>query len=257
MNDIKTEIDNELHDVLRSCVKVGRNLLEYGAESVLIRGFVERTGKLYGMDHTEISLSSSSMVITAMKGDDWITITVRCPDRGIDMSRVMEVERAIVLAESGKISLRELETLIDNPGTPSYNRWLVVFIVGLSCGCFSKLAGGDFVIFGITSTASVLGMIILQEFKKRLFNPVVSYFCSAFMCTCISAMSIKYNLGNEPAVAVFSSVLMLVPGFPLVNALSDILKGFKNMGVARWVAASLITLSTALGMVFSMSIMGV
>ncbi|GAM76855.1 putative membrane protein [Vibrio ishigakensis] len=35
-----------------------------------------------------------------------------------------------------------------------------------------------------------------------------------------------------------SSVLMLVPGFPLINSVADVLKGYINMGIARFVMAS-------------------
>jgi len=54
-----------------------------------------------------------------------------------------------------------------------------------------------------------------------------------------------------------SSVLMLVPGFPLINAVSDMVKGFSNMGIARWTMASLLTLSTSAGIVAAMNVLGV
>ncbi|GAM62519.1 putative membrane protein [Vibrio ishigakensis] len=42
---------------------------------------------------------------------------------------------------------------------------------------------------------------------------------------------------------------MLVPGFPLINSVADVLKGYINMGIARFVMASLLTLATCLGIV--------
>ena len=50
---------------------------------------------------------------------------------------------------------------------------------------------------------------------------------------------------------------MLVPGFPLINAVADMLKGYINMGIARFVMASLLTLATCLGIVAAMSLVGV
>ncbi len=46
----------------------------------------------------------------------------------------------------------------------------------------------------------------------------------------VQGMSLKYSLGNDPHIALASSVLLLVPGFPLINSLADILKGYVNMG---------------------------
>jgi uncharacterized membrane protein YjjP (DUF1212 family) len=48
-----------------------------------------------------------------------------------------------------------------------------------------------------------------------------------------------------------------VPGFPLINAVADMLKGHINMGIARFMMASLLTLATSLGIVAAMGITGI
>lgn len=53
-----------------------------------------------------------------------------------------------------------------------------------------------------------------------------------------------------------ASVLLLVPGFPLINAVADMFKGHVNTGLARWAMASLLTLSTCIGVVFAMALWG-
>jgi uncharacterized membrane protein YjjP (DUF1212 family) len=54
-----------------------------------------------------------------------------------------------------------------------------------------------------------------------------------------------------------ASVLLLVPGFPLINSVSDMLKGHINMGIARWVFATLLAISVSIGIVASMTLVGV
>ena len=51
-----------------------------------------------------------------------------------------------------------------------------------------------------------------------------------------------------------ASVLLLVPGFPLINAVADMFKGHVNTGLARWAMASLLTLATCIGVVMAMSL---
>lgn len=68
-------------------------------------------------------------------------------------------------------------------------------------------------------------------------------------------MSLKYNLGNDPQIALASSVLLLVPGFPLINSLADILKGYVNMGLGRWTIATILTFGACLGIVFALSVL--
>nr|VXZ88951.1 Inner membrane protein YjjP [Klebsiella pneumoniae] len=53
-----------------------------------------------------------------------------------------------------------------------------------------------------------------------------------------------------------ASVLLLVPGFPLINAVADMFKGHINTGLARWAIASLLTLATCIGVVMAMTVWG-
>ncbi|WP_281189828.1 threonine/serine exporter family protein, partial [Vibrio diabolicus] len=109
----------------------------------------------------------------------------------------------------------------------------------------------------MTFLASAGGMIVRQEIGHRHFNPLLNFAATAFVTTLISAQAEIYQIGNLPTVAMASSVLMLVPGFPLINSVADMLKGHINMGIARFVMASLLTLATCLGIVAAMSVTGI
>lgn len=61
---------------------------------------------------------------------------------------------------------------------------------------------------------------------------------------------------NTSTVAMAASVLLLVPGFPLINAVADMFKGHINTGLARWALASLLTLATCIGVVMAMTMWG-
>ncbi len=130
-------------------------------------------------------------------------------------------------------------------------------MIGLSCAAFSHLAGGDLGVFAMTFLASAGGMTVRQEIGHRHFNPLLNFAVTAFVTTLISAQAVIFDIGNLPTVAMASSVLMLVPGFPLINSVADMLKGHINMGIARFTMASLLTLATCLGIVAAMEVTGI
>lgn len=41
-----------------------------------------------------------------------------------------------------------------------------------------------------------------------------------------------FNLSETPQAAMAAGVLMLVPGFPMINAISDMVKGHMNVGIS-------------------------
>ena len=67
---------------------------------------------------------------------------------------------------------------------------------------------------------------------------------------------IRWLGAEQPAIALAASVLLLVPGFPLINAVLDVVKGYYNMGLARWLTASMLTLSATVGIVLAMKLTG-
>ncbi|MDN3699423.1 MULTISPECIES: threonine/serine exporter family protein [Vibrio] len=241
----------------RLIAQAGQMLLAHGAESALVGDIMRRIGLASGMDEVEVALSANSLVVTTMMDDHCITTTRSCPDRGINMRAVTQIQRICIMLEKGIVDYSLAQQKLNEISPERYNRWLVVFMIGLSCASFSHLAGGDWSVFAMTFLASSSGMIVRQEIGHRHFNPLMNFAATAFVTSAISAQAVLYNIGNLPEIVMASSVLMLVPGFPLINAVADMLKGHINMGIARFVMASLLTLATSLGIVAAMSLTGV
>ena len=241
----------------RLIISVGQLLMQHGAESEIVRQSCVRLGRVLQLDAVELSLSASSMVVTTLSGKHCITTARRCPDRGINMRVVSEVLRLISASETTQPSLQNLRVQIANISTTKYNRWIVVGVIGLSCASFCRLADGDWMLCMFTFLSASVGMIVRQEIAHRHFSPLLNFGATAFVTTVIAAQAEIYSLGNSPTLAMASSVLMLVPGFPLINAISDMAKGYANMGVARWLFASLLGFSTSIGIIAAMTCTGV
>ncbi len=243
--------------VSRLIAQAGQMLLAHGAESTLVGDIMRRMGIASGMDEVEVALTASSLVVTTVYQEHCITTARRCPDRGINMRVVTQVQRICIMMEKRIIDYTLAQSRLNHISPERYNRWIVVLMIGLSCAAFSRLAGGDWTVFAMTFLSSACGMIVRQEIGHRHFNPLLNFAATAFVTTVIAAQSVLHDLGNQPSLVMASSVLMLVPGFPLINSVADMLKGYVDMGIARFVMASLLTLATCLGIIAAMSVVGV
>lgn len=241
----------------RLIAQAGQMLLAHGAESTLVGDIMRRMGLALGMSEVEVSLSASSLVVTTLFDGNCVTTTRRCVDRGINMKVVTQIQRICIMLEKGILNATLAQQKLDKISPERYNRWLVLIMIGCSCAAFSRLAGGDLSVMGVTFVASCVGMLIRQEIAHRQFNPLLNFAVTAFVTTLISAQAVIYHIGNRPTLVMASSVLMLVPGFPLINAIADMLKGYINMGIARFVMASLLTLATCLGIIAAMNVTGI
>jgi len=250
-------VESQQRALSRLVAQAGQMLLAHGAESTLVNDIMRRMGLAAGANEVEVSLSASSLVVTTFIDDRCMTTTRRCADRGINMRVITQIQRICIMMEKGVLNASLAQKRLDDISPERYNRWLVVFMIGLSCACFSHLAGGDKLVFIMTFLPSSVGMIVRQEIGHRHFNPLLNFAVTAFVTTLVSAQAVIYEIGNMPFIVMASSVLMLVPGFPLINSVSDMVKGYINMGIARFVMASMLTLATALGIIGAMTLAGV
>jgi uncharacterized membrane protein YjjP (DUF1212 family) len=241
-------------DLAPLCAETALRLMQHGAESALIESLARRVGLALGAERVEIALMANAVTVTVrIRGRSKTTVR-RNEDRGINMQVVMDVQRLVLAAEAGEIDRVAYRERLLAIATSHYPRWLVAIIIGLSCACFARLNHADWHAFALVTVASAVGMAARQQLAHRQFPPIVVFAVTAFIATSITALGYIYSLTDTPKAAMAASVLLLVPGYPLINCVSDMLKGYVNTGVSRGVVALLLMAATCTGILAAMSV---
>ena len=247
------------HEVTRLCVLSALLLLQYGAESNLVVGVSTRLGYALGASRVECTLTANSIVLTTVFDGYCITTARRNVDRGVNMTVVSGVQRIMLAAEEGRLDRVGVHEALERvqQQTRVYHPWLVLLLVAVSCACFARLSGGSWAVCALTFAASVCGMRVRQWLGGLHFNAMLVFMATAFVTSLVAGLGLRVQMGNDAHIAMASAVLMLVPGFPLINSLSDVLKGFMNMGIGRWALATVLTLGSSLGIVMALAVLGI
>jgi uncharacterized membrane protein YjjP (DUF1212 family) len=247
----------EQRKVTRLCIQCALLLLQHGAESALVEELSTRLGIALGMDSVESAISSNAIVLTTFVDGECLTSTRKNSDRGINMHVVTEVQHIVIMAEHKLLDAQDVEKRFSQIKPLRYPRWLVVTMVGLSCACFCKLNNGGWDGAFVTLCASTFAMYIRQLLTHHSMHPQINFCLTAFVATTLSGLMLRLPAFQQTSsVAMAASVLLLVPGFPLINAVADMFKGHINTGLARWAIASLLTLATCVGVVMAMTLWG-
>ena len=250
---------HELRDIIDLSLWAGQMLLQYGATSQRVEESVHRIGTGLGCDWLDILVSPNAIAITASSGSEFRTKLRRVTSLGVDLGKVTAINslsRHIISHEFDRFQTRtELEHIDQMPR--SYNRWLVVLMVGLACAAFSRLFGGDWIIFGITFGASAGAMFLRQTLTRHNFNPLLVVVACAFAAGGLASTAGLLSLSDQPETAMAAAVLLLVPGVPLINAAQDLIRGHMVTGIARGFTGLLISLAIALGLLLALSLTGV
>lgn len=250
------KIQQRQREITRICIQCALLLLQHGAESMVVEKLAQRLGKALGMDEVESSLSANAVVLTTLYNGHCVTSTRKNVDHGINMHVVTEVQHIVILTEHHLLDIDDVQKRLNRIKPLRYPRWLMVLMVGLSCASFCKLAGGDWHAVLVTLLSSGVAMYVRQILTSFRMNPLINFFSTAFVATTVAGGLVNWLDIPTASIAMASSVLLLVPGFPLINAVADMFKGHINMGIARWAMASLLTLSTCIGVVVAMTIWG-
>jgi uncharacterized membrane protein YjjP (DUF1212 family) len=241
--------------VTRVLAKTAQMLASCGAESRLIEQTTCRIGISLGVEAVEMAITPSAIVLTTLNYGSCVTTTRRVHEFGINMQVLCELQRICIQVENGTLpDTAAVRERLEAIRPFRYNRWLVVGMIGLSCGSFCMLYGADWPVFLMTVLASSVAMFVRQEIGHRHFSPLINFAVTAFVATLIASLPSTYGWGEKPELAMAASVLLLVPGFPLINAMLDVVKGYYNMGLARWLTATMLTLSATTGIVLAMEL---
>lgn len=256
----KEPLDREtLRDVIELALWTGQILLHAGAQSARVERTVHRMGTALGADWMDIVVMPEGLMVTTVSGEEFRTRIRRVVSLSVNLALIAEINALSRKVAEGKLDrfqvrreLQRLESL-----RVSYPRWLVVLMVGLACAAFSRLFGGDWLTFGVTFAASSAAMFVRQTLTRTYLNTLLVIMVTAFVAGVIPGAASLSGLLLRPETALAASVLLLVPGVPLINAARDILRGYIVTGMARGIWGFVISLCIALGLLVALQVTGV
>jgi uncharacterized membrane protein YjjP (DUF1212 family) len=249
----------ELREVITLSLWAGQMLIQNGADTKRVEGTVHRLGTSLGCDWMDVVVLPDAIIATTINNHEFRTKARRAPGRAVNMQLIAEINELSYQASASKLDSfklrQELHRIDAMP--QNYNRWLVIGAVGLACAAFSHLLGGDWTVFISTFLASSVAMFIRQELHKLYFNSLLIVTATAFIAGLIASIATLFNLSDNPGIAIAASVLLLVPGVPLINAAEDLINGHVLDGIMRGVWGLLIVFGIALGLILAIWITGV
>ena len=154
-------------------------------------------------------------------------------------------------AVDNHLSLEELTAKYKKiVSAPMIHPLFVLLLVGFANASFCKLFGGDLISMGIVFSATITGFYLKQQMQKKKLNHYIVFIVSAFVASLCASTALIFDTTSEIAMA--TSVLYLVPGVPLINGVIDIVEGYVLTGFARLTEASLLIVSIAIGLSFTL-----
>ena len=239
-------------DAMDVLLGFGTLMMRAGNTATRTREWFEVIGSKMGFDAISISLSLDSITASVRRSDERITAMREIGSPGINVWRIAELER---LAKTAGSTLSEIAVRLEDieAAKPLYSSVQISAAVGVASGAFAFLNGAA----APEMISAAIGGEIGQMFRAWLSHRHVNQYGTAALSAIaasgiyVLAAALAQRAGLEllhyPS-GFIASVLFLIPGFPLIAALFDLLQHQTVAAVSRFAYGLMILLAVALGL---------
>ncbi len=244
----------QLNDVLETLIWLGTSMMRAGSTAFETREWMEAMAAKMGLDAISVGFTLDSITASVRRRDERATMVREIGLPGVNAWRIRELEQLVKTIEPGRTprtiraKLAEIEA-----APPFYSHIQIAAAVGLASGSFAFLNGCstlEMIAAGIgggigQGSRSWLSRYRLNQYGVAAICAVIA--SGAYILVAALASHAGFGFANHPA-GFISSVLFLVPGFPLVAALLDLLQHQTAAAVTRMAYGVMLFLAATFGL---------
>lgn len=238
----------DLNEILHVATFAGKIMLESGGETYRAEEIVWRICKIYGVEEAESFVTTTGVMVSICHDGKTHSLIRRVSTRTIDLNKVHKVNdlsRNIVSRGLTVSELKEQLNLIDNG--ERYSDKTAILISALGAFCFVFLFGGE---LREALAAFFIGLVIKSLSIKFASLGINQFFINSICAGIVAIIAIlllKSSLIIDLDKTIIGSIMLLVPGLAITNAIRDTISGDLLAGLTRAVEAFLVAISIAIG----------
>lgn len=244
--------DESLFSIGKFIAEYSAHLMGAGVHTSRVVRNTKRIGEAFDVN-VKLSVFHKNIILTIVdkKTNESCNEVIDIPSLPISFEHNSELSALSWEALDKRLSLKELTAKYNKiVSAPRIHPLFVLILVGCANASFCKLFGGDLCSMGIVFSATLVGFFLKQLMQERKINHYIIFIVSAFVASMCASIALIFDTTSEIAIA--TSVLYLVPGVPLINGVIDVVEGYVLTGFARLVQASLLIVSIAIGLSFTL-----
>lgn len=232
----------------------GEIMAQSGAETFRVEDTMIRILRISNFTTIDVYATTTGIVATlADSSTETITGVKRISNRSNNLSRINEVNQISRNLCEHCMQLEEAyEKLLNIRSRTTYSKATVAVVTILSAGGFVGLFGGNALDFIIAMMNGVFIVLLDRLAEKRIGNAFMMDIIKSFTIAFLTLLSTRLFSTVNQELIIIGSIMPLVPGIPITNAVRDTLQGNYMSGTSRAVEAFVISLGIAVGVGFGM-----
>lgn len=232
--------------VLEVATYAGRLVLENGGETYRVEDTVQKICEVYGYKAECFATLTGIISSIRIERDMPISLTERIKVRTTNLNKIHKVNTVVRTPKN--IAPDQLMLLLKRiDRKQKYREWDVLMAHSLGAGAFTLMFNGSAKDF--LGAFFIGGMIyVLKKYCDEYeINSNLMDVMGGSLASLASFVMLKLGIIDSLDLTTIGSIMLLVPGMAITNAIRDIFAGDLMSGIARGAEALLIATALALG----------
>lgn len=227
----------------------GKIILESGGETYRVEETISRICNAFGMEDTNCFVTPTGLFASAKDCDGkTYSIVRRIKSRAVNLDKISKVNDLSRNIQSGDKDIEAFKnslTKIDR--NTMYSDVVFIIMSALAAGMFTLLFGGNFRDFFV---ACVIGCLIKTTglWQRSIeINDFFNNVTGGAIASLVALLAVHFKIATNLNYIIIGSIMLLVPGVQIMNAIRDTISGDLLAGISRAVEALLIAVAIAVG----------
>ena len=232
-------------------LRLGRILMKSGASAYRIKASMARLAKAVGLKEHHAQVTFTEISTSSYTEGNFRTEVAEQRTMGINAHKLDQLGKFISELPE-KITPAEANAELDriDSAKPLYTRWMLALASAVACAGFAFLNRGGLVECSVVFLAAGAGQYLRSTLLKRGVSHMATWMACGFLAAglYIAVVNVLVAAGwvsPNHMIGFISSVLFLVPGFPMVTGMLDISRMDFLAGISRLTYVGLLLISAS------------
>ncbi len=235
--------------IVHLAAEAGKIMLENGGETYRVEQTISMICSSYNIKTTE-SFVSPTIIMTSITyiGGESTTVIKRITSRTTDLQKVSMVNDLSRRIQKSPMSLQDLAFELKYiKNYPTYSNGIKMFFAGVTTSAFTLLFNGSLGDFVVAFFAGMLINFVCSLLSRFDVNSFFINVAGGTIAATIGLFFARIAPTFHEDKIIIGSIMLLVPGLLITNAIRDTIAGDLLSGLSRALEAILVAGAIAIG----------
>jgi uncharacterized membrane protein YjjP (DUF1212 family) len=243
------------YEIMEVCLLAGKIMLQSGGETYRVEDTMMRMAAAFGIENSHSYVTPTGIIFSAEGAEPTKTKLIRISTRSTDLKKVAMVNSISRRITSGELNLESALTLLKELDAlnVTFPFMVQVAAASIASGCFMIMFMGEWIDFIPAMVTGGVGYFGFLFFHRYISVKFFSEFLASFIIGLLSFFLVKIGAGQQLDKIIIGSVMTLVPGLLVTNAVRDLMAGHLVSGLSKGAEALLTAFAIGSGIAVVLS----